>query len=96
MFGIFKNNSPQRQLETDLLKSFEKAISNIIKEVGSNEIILGIAIEGAIGSVYKIYIDNADSLSIGHGISFSETVSIIKNTTNKIRNKYFIDPTPII
>lgn len=95
MFGIFKNFSPEGRLESEIKQSMEKQIARYTKEAGTNEYLLGLAIDTATRDIYKTYISTANLLSQGHGISYEKTINIIKKVTNEIRNKYLINPSPI-
>ncbi|RWX00988.1 hypothetical protein [Flavobacterium cerinum] len=95
MFGLFKSSTPESRLSADVKKSLQQEITVILRETGNNEFLAGFAIEAGISSVYKAYIDNAVLLSKGHGLTFEKTISIIKKSTNEIRNKYLVNPEPI-
>ena len=90
MFGLFKNSTPEGRLENDVKISLEKEIKIVLNEIDNNEVIAGIAIDGAISYIYKAYIDNVYLLSKGHGISEDKTISTIKKATNEVRKKHLL------
>lgn len=96
MFGLFKNLTPEGKLENQVKEHMEKQIRNYINDTGKNEILMGIAIDRATRDVFNSHMTASHLLAKGHGISYEKTVAIIRNTTNEIRNKYLINPEPIL
>lgn len=95
MFGLFKSSTPETRLAADVKKSLEQEVAIAVKETKGNDFIAGYAIELGISNVYKAYKENVTLLAAGHNISKEKVLTVIKDATNEVRNKYLVNPTPI-
>lgn len=87
MFGLFRKETPENKLADKVTKMIKTEVDFAFKQ-STNDTILGYLVDLAIATVYKNCNDNVHLLAVSYNISISKTFEIIKDCTNKARQKY--------